>query len=134
MEHSEANAEFEGQEIGRSSLHQIPKDRRISFNDQHKVYSRLEAMKVAKEQAVVRERAAVCVKDGRDVPGDIMAKYKKTINQKLGIRAPERPASPPRGGPQPHAGAAAAHPDPAAAQQRPARPAAQPDPAPHPAR
>lgn len=38
-----------------------------SFQDTHKVYSRLEAMKVAKEQALVRERAADYTKDGREV-------------------------------------------------------------------
>ncbi|CAK0903600.1 unnamed protein product, partial [Prorocentrum cordatum] len=97
MEDTEANATYEDRDIKAAALHTIPKEHRISFNDQHKVYSRLEAMKVAKEQAIVRERAAVCVKDGVDVPGDIMAKYRKTINQKLGIRAPQRPASPPRG-------------------------------------
>mmetsp|Transcript_55115 Transcript_55115/g.152742 ORF Transcript_55115/g.152742 Transcript_55115/m.152742 type:complete len:454 (-) Transcript_55115:156-1517(-) len=40
-------------------------------------------MKVAKEQALVRERAADYVKDGREVPGDLMLKYRKTIQQKL---------------------------------------------------
>ena len=38
----------------------------MSFNDTHKVYSRLEAMKVAKEQANMRERAAEYIKDGRE--------------------------------------------------------------------
>merc|ERR1719436_1622178 len=47
------------------------------------MYSRLEAMKVAKEQALVREKAANYVKDGREVPQDLMMKYKKTIQQKL---------------------------------------------------
>mmetsp|Transcript_135326 Transcript_135326/g.270003 ORF Transcript_135326/g.270003 Transcript_135326/m.270003 type:complete len:1016 (-) Transcript_135326:220-3267(-) len=94
MEDTEANAEYEGQDIGTSSLHMIPKDRRISFNDTHKVYSRLEAMKVAKEQALVREKAANFTKEGKDVPQDIMQRYKKSIQQKLGL--PRRPASPQR--------------------------------------
>lgn len=94
MEETEANAEYEGQDIGTSSLHMIPRERRISFNDQHKVYSRLEAMKVAKEQALVREKAAGFVKEGKEVPVDIMTKYKKAIQQKLGL--PRRPASPQR--------------------------------------
>lgn len=94
MEDTEANAEYEGQDIGTSSLHMIPKDRRISFNDTHKVYSRLEAMKVAKEQALVREKAAGFTKDGKDVPTDIIHRYKKSIQQKLGL--PRRPASPQR--------------------------------------
>jgi len=103
MQHSEANAEFEGQDIGRSSLHQIPKDRRISFNDHNKVYSRLEAMKVAKEQALVREKAATYVKDGQDVPRELMVKYKKAINQKLGIHQRQRQRPPPQEAPPPAA-------------------------------
>jgi len=84
MEMTEANAEYDSQGIGsRSALHNIPKEKRMSFHDQHKMYSRLEAMKVAKEQALVRERAADYIKDGREVPGDLMMKYKKTIQQKL---------------------------------------------------
>ena len=83
MNNTEANAEYEDGD-NRSSLHCIPKDRRISFNDTHKVYSRLEAMKVAKEQALTREKAAQLVKEGREVPQDIMVRYKKTIQQKLG--------------------------------------------------
>jgi len=84
MEMTEANAEYDSQGIGsRSALHSIPKEKRMSFHDQHKMYNRLEAMKVAKEQALVREKAADYVKDGREVPGDLMTKYKKTIQQKL---------------------------------------------------
>lgn len=88
MSMSEENAEYETQTLGMNSgaLHLIPKEQRVSFHDQHKVYSRLEAMKVAKEQAVFRERAADLVKDGREVPPDLMIKYKKTIDQKLGRR------------------------------------------------
>uniref|UniRef100_A0A6T1GWJ5 Uncharacterized protein n=1 Tax=Alexandrium monilatum TaxID=311494 RepID=A0A6T1GWJ5_9DINO len=84
MDMTEANAEYDSEGIGsRSALHSIPKEKRMSFHDQHKMYNRLEAMKVAKEQALVRERAADYVKDGREVPGDLMVKYKKTIQQKL---------------------------------------------------
>mmetsp|Transcript_61836 Transcript_61836/g.174268 ORF Transcript_61836/g.174268 Transcript_61836/m.174268 type:complete len:467 (+) Transcript_61836:76-1476(+) len=84
MEMSETNAEYDAQGVGnKSALHSIPKEKRMSFHDQHKMYSRLEAMKVAKEQALVREKAADYVKDGQDVPGDLMLKYKKTIQQKL---------------------------------------------------
>eukprot|EP00913_Durusdinium_trenchii_P007031 g6614.t1 len=73
------NATYDGQDIVQSNLHLIARDRRISFNDTHKVYNRLEAMKVAKEQALVREKAAGYVKDGREVPQDLMARYKKTL-------------------------------------------------------
>jgi len=49
------------------------------------VYSRLEAMKVAKEQALVREKAAEYARGGMLVPQDeLMNKYNKTISQKLG--------------------------------------------------
>ncbi|CAJ1362630.1 unnamed protein product [Effrenium voratum] len=84
MMDTEENATYDGQDIVQSNLHLIARDRRISFNDTHKVYNRLEAMKVAKarlsmgpaeshEQALVREKAASYVKDGRDVPQDLMA-------------------------------------------------------------
>lgn len=81
---SEKNAEYDVQGIGvDTSLHSIPREKRMSFHDTHKVYSRLEAMKVAKEQALVRERAADYTKDGREVPRDLMSKYKKNLAQKL---------------------------------------------------
>lgn len=84
MEMSEQNAEYDTQGVqSASALHSIPKEKRMSFHDQHKLYSRLEAMKVAKEQALVRERAADYIKDGRDVPGELLMKYKKTIQMKL---------------------------------------------------
>lgn len=84
MDMAEDNAEYDSCGIGsQSALHSIPKDKRVSFHDQHKMYSRLEAMKVAKEQAMVREKAADYVKDGRQIPNDLMSKYKKTLQQKL---------------------------------------------------
>lgn len=92
MENTEANASWEGQDIGTSSLHLIPRERRISFNDTHKVYNRLEAMKVAKEQALFREKAANFVKEGQTVPRELMVKYKKNIQLKLGQN--RRPANP----------------------------------------
>ncbi|OLQ00931.1 hypothetical protein AK812_SmicGene16356 [Symbiodinium microadriaticum] len=80
MKNTEENATYDGQDLNTSNLHMIARDRRISFNDTHKVYNRLEAMKVAKEQALVREKAAGYVKDGRDVPADeLMTKYKKCL-------------------------------------------------------
>ncbi|CAE7850972.1 HERC1, partial [Symbiodinium microadriaticum] len=66
-----------------TSLHSIPREKRMSFHDTHKVYSRLEAMKVAKEQALVRERAADYTKDGREVPRELLSKYKKQVALKL---------------------------------------------------
>lgn len=96
MEETEANVEFDDKCLGRSSLQQIPKGKRLSFGDSHKAYGRLEAMKVAKEQALVREMAADYVRDGVEVPQrELMLKYKKVISQKLGGRqrrsAPEPP-------------------------------------------
>lgn len=85
MEMSENNAEWDNSG-GRSSLSMIPRDKRMSFHDQHKVYTRLEAMKVAKEQALVREKHADYVKDGKEAPSDLMHMYKKSIQQKLGQR------------------------------------------------
>eukprot|EP00811_Abedinium_folium_P029936 NODE_4751_length_1852_cov_3.816232.p1 GENE.NODE_4751_length_1852_cov_3.816232~~NODE_4751_length_1852_cov_3.816232.p1 ORF type:complete len:440 (+),score=118.47 NODE_4751_length_1852_cov_3.816232:103-1422(+) len=100
MEMNESNVVYDTVDIGhRSNLQSIPRHKRLSFHDQ-KPYSRLEAMKVAKEQALVRERAADYVLDGREVPGDLMSKYKKNIHQKLGhatqVQAPGRPRSPVR--------------------------------------
>jgi len=83
MKETDANVEYEAHH-SRCSLHMIPKDQRISFNDQHKVYSRLEAMKVAKEQALFREKAACFVKEGMEVPEDLIIKYKKSLQVKLG--------------------------------------------------
>lgn len=85
MEMNETSAEYDTNSLQtKSALHMIPKEKRMSFGDQNKVYTRLEAMKVAKEQALVRETAADYVKSGKDVPGELMTKYKKTIAQKLG--------------------------------------------------
>lgn len=107
MENNEANAEYDNHSLAaRSSLHQIPKEKRMSFGDQNKVYTRLEAMKVAKEQAVIRETAADYIKDGRMAPDDLMSKYKKTIAQKLGPNRrtapqPQGSGGPPGGSPGP---------------------------------
>lgn len=87
MEENENGVEYDDKRLGRSSLSLIPKGKRLSFGDTNKVYSRLEAMKVAKEQALVREKAADYVKDGMPVPQhELMSKYKKTISVKLGER------------------------------------------------
>lgn len=84
MECSERNAEYDVQGIGvDTNLHSIPREKRMSFNDTHKVYSRLEAMKVAKEQAQMRERAAEYIKDGREIPKDMWQLYRSNIGRKL---------------------------------------------------
>lgn len=84
MEMSEANAEYDNRGVrNNSALHNIPREQRMSFHDAHKMYSRLEAMKVAKEQAIVRERAADYVNEGREVPGELMHRYRRNIQLKL---------------------------------------------------
>lgn len=81
---NENNAFYNTNEIARtSSLHQVPKDKRMTFDDTHKKYSRLEAMRVAKEQAKIREQAADYIKEGREVPDDLVNKYKKALRNKV---------------------------------------------------
>mmetsp|Transcript_155904 Transcript_155904/g.499841 ORF Transcript_155904/g.499841 Transcript_155904/m.499841 type:complete len:431 (+) Transcript_155904:76-1368(+) len=128
MEDTDKNAQYQGQDVNKSSLHMIPKDRRISFNDTHKVYSRLEAMKVAKEQALCREKAAGYIKEGKEIPGDIITKYNKSLQVKLGMprQQPQQrqmeerpPAAAPAATPAPAASPAVA--SAAAVQPRPLR-------------
>lgn len=90
MEMTQNNAEYDSESLNRSSLSQIPRAQRMSFHDQHKVYTRLEAMKVAKEQAQFREKHADYIKDGMEAPEDLLSTYKKTIQQKLGHQPPQR--------------------------------------------
>jgi len=81
---SEANAEYDTHAIAfTSALHAVPKERRMTFDDGHQKYSRLEAMRVAKEQASIREKAADYTRDGQQVPEDLVKKYNRTIQQKL---------------------------------------------------
>jgi len=61
-------------------------------------------MKVAKEQALVREKAAELVKDGQEVPWEkLAAKYEKTIEMKVGGGknrwSQNAPGNKPSGGP-----------------------------------
>jgi len=94
---SEKNAEYDVQGIGvDTNLHSIPREKRMSFHDCHKVYGRLEAMKVAKEQAIMRERAAEYTKDGREVPKDAWFKvYKNNLSKKM-VNDPPTPKAPTR--------------------------------------
>lgn len=99
---SEANAEYDTDSIVKTSaLHHVPKERRMTFDDTHKQYSRLEAMRVAKEQASIREKAADYVRDGKQVPDELVRKYNKALRSKLRTgrvsnsdASPERPAQP----------------------------------------
>lgn len=111
MKGSEINAQYDNQQLKRSALQQVSKGRRMSFGDEHKMYTRLEAMKVAKEQALVREQAAGYAKDGMYVPEhELMTKYNKVLSQKLGNNRQRRPdpTPAPAAAPTPRAQAAPA--------------------------
>ncbi|CAE7807603.1 PHO91 [Symbiodinium sp. CCMP2456] len=84
---SEENKEYDTETVAcTTSLHQVPKDKRMTFDDRHKQYSRLEAMKVAKEQACIREQAADCLLDGKQVPDDLVRRYNKALRSKIRSR------------------------------------------------
>jgi len=115
MEMTENNAQYDSKSVSRSSLSQIPKEQRMSFHDQHKVYTRLEAMKVAKEQAAFREKHADYVKEGKEAPEDLLSKYKKSISQKIGKQSSNNPRPydrPPQDRAQAYAGAVTTRPPP----------------------
>jgi len=85
---TEANAEYDTRRIEKtSSLHHVPKWQRMTFDDKDAQYTRLQAMKVAKEQACIREQAAVRLKKGRGTDeDDLVKRYNKALSRKL----PER--------------------------------------------
>jgi len=80
---NEERKEFDLDVVCTTALHQVPKDRRMTFDDKHKQYSRLEAMKVAKEQASIREQAADYTLDGKQVPDDLVRRYNKALRAKV---------------------------------------------------
>jgi len=81
---NEANAVYSTHAVAKTSaLHHVPKERRMTFDDKDKNYTRLEAMAVAREQASIREKAADCINVGRDVPDDLLKMYKRTLRKKL---------------------------------------------------
>lgn len=69
-----------------TTVNTLPMATRISFGDEGNRYTRLDAMKVAKEQANFREKAAGYAAEGQAVPDDLMRKYEKAIDVKLGTR------------------------------------------------
>jgi len=121
MDMNEANAEwYDTHTIEKTSaLHHVPKERRMTFDDTHKKYSRLEAMKVAKEQASLREKAADYTRDGKQVPDDLVRKYNKALRQKLrsGRAKDDSPRAPRQRGEATGEAAGAAKPEPAPAPQ-----------------
>jgi hypothetical protein len=85
MQGEEASAVYRQPGLNESCLNQVPKDARLSFADDGETFfSRVESMAIAKEQALVREKAASYVKQGRTVPSSLMDDYEKTIDLKLG--------------------------------------------------
>lgn len=86
LENKESTAIYHQQGLKKSTLNNVPKDSRISFGDDANMYSRLDAMKVAKEQALFREKAAGYVSEGQMVPADLRQEYEKKIDVKLGKR------------------------------------------------
>lgn len=68
----------------RGAIHDITPEQRLSFGNMHLVRSRLEAMSVAMHQALLREAAAACVKEGKASPDELLKEYQQT--------APELPA------------------------------------------
>mmetsp|Transcript_25306 Transcript_25306/g.41072 ORF Transcript_25306/g.41072 Transcript_25306/m.41072 type:complete len:565 (-) Transcript_25306:89-1783(-) len=81
---NEENKEFDlDTVVCTTALHQVPKNKRMTFDDKHKQYSRLEAMKVAKEQASIREQAADYTLDGKQVPDELVRRYNQALRTKV---------------------------------------------------
>jgi len=133
MANNEKGICYDDRRLAKSKLEQQAKAQRLSFGDANKMYTRLEAMKVAKEQAVIREKAAEYAHSGYAVPQqELMEKYKKTISQKLGQRRQrpepkkeEPPAMRPAEAPVPVPVAAPPAPEPRAPAPMPPPPAVQ---------
>lgn len=129
----DSNAVFNADGLRESNLNRLPKATRHTFQDEGRGYSRLDAMKVAKEQALFREKAAEYLAVGQSVPSDLMDKYQKQLEIKLGrnFLAKQRwskaqrsqQASPQEPGPQPAAVKPAAASPPAGIVMVPAAPA-----------
>merc|ERR1719502_2185886 len=102
MSQTEANAEYVTQGLSVNALHAVPLPARMTFDDANRAYTRLEAMKVAKEQAIVREKAAEYSQMGMSPPTDLRNQYEKKISQRLNNhgrnRIPGVPAPAPQAG------------------------------------
>jgi len=84
VENMHTTAVYDSASLRRSNLEQTSKETRMTFKDDEERYSRLDAMKVAKEQANFREKAAEYSRSGHSVPSDLLEKYEKTMDIKLG--------------------------------------------------
>lgn len=107
MKMTDANAEYDCESLGNpASLQAIPMEMRMTFGEDQVGYGRLDAMKLAKEQANFREQAASYVQQGHSVPDELMKKYEKKIEQKIGSkrRVQSQTQSPLKGGPAGQAG------------------------------
>jgi len=91
----DATAEYSGSIFQcKNALQTIPQNARMTFCDSGAGYSRIEAMKVAKEQACTREKAATMMKHGSFDHSDLQGRYQKTIDMKLGKnRTPDKTQS-----------------------------------------
>jgi len=79
-----ASGVYDSEGLKQSKLHMTPKDSRVTFPDEGVNYSRLEAMKVAKEQAHFREKAAHCVNSGHDTPSKCPENFDQVMGSRLG--------------------------------------------------
>jgi hypothetical protein len=79
LENKDTTAEYSGSVFkAQNAVQAIPQGCRMTFCDAGGNYSsRLEAMKLAKEQAIVREEAATAMHQGKAVNPEIKAKYEK---------------------------------------------------------
>eukprot|EP00928_Gymnodinium_smaydae_P043250 TRINITY_DN2901_c0_g1_i1.p1 TRINITY_DN2901_c0_g1~~TRINITY_DN2901_c0_g1_i1.p1 ORF type:complete len:817 (-),score=169.03 TRINITY_DN2901_c0_g1_i1:117-2510(-) len=94
LDMTEANAFYDTGSVEKTTaLHKLPREKRMTFDDLDQKYNRLEAMKVAKEQAKIREQAASFVQRGAAVPEQLVQNYNRTLWQKLGFfrSKPEEP-------------------------------------------
>lgn len=78
LSRTEANAFYDTRPIARTSaLHHVPKECRMTFGEENKSISRLEAMAIAKTQAAIREQAADYIREGMQVPAELLQLYRQ---------------------------------------------------------
>jgi len=84
VDSKDISATYNTASLRRSNLEALSKESRMTFKDAEERYSRLDAMKVAKEQAHFREKAAEYSNAGQNVPSELLEKYEKALDIKLG--------------------------------------------------
>lgn len=82
LQMTEKNAYYDTHSIAKTTaLHNVPKEQRMTFDDKHERYPRLAAMKVAKEQARIREQAASFTSEGQEIPRrELVKKYNRNVS------------------------------------------------------